>query len=150
MIVKTEITIRGSRAEIWSVITDIRNAAHIIRGIEKTEILHAPVSGITGLKWLETRLYFGKPSTIEKWITEVVDGTRCISRAEMDGFVFETIFEIDDTANGCLLKSCHQTIPLGMKAKIKSLPMFLFKGMLKKAIIQDLMDIRDAVEKKQT
>ena len=62
----------------------------IIRGIEKIEIVNEPVIGPGfGLKWRETRMYFGKPSAaIDKWITEVNENKFYKTKAEMDGFIF--------------------------------------------------------------
>ena len=45
------------------------------------------------------------------------------------------------------LTSSHETKPQGFVARLMSLPMFLFKGVMKKALLQDLNDIKSAVEK---
>lgn len=147
MTVEAQITINGTRPEIWKVMTNIRDAADIISGIEQIEILHQPENGLFGLKWRETRMYFGKPSAIDKWITEAVDNTFFKTRAEMDGYIFTTTLTISGTDGSLLLTSSHETTPVGLLARIKSLPMIFFKGMLKKAILQDLRDLKAAVEK---
>ena len=38
MIVETQITINGSKAAIWAVITNIKNASETISGIENIEV----------------------------------------------------------------------------------------------------------------
>lgn len=126
--------------------TDIRNASAIISGIEKVEILDKPASGLVGLKWRETRMYFDKPAAIDKWITESVENSFYKTRAEMDGFIFLTTMTVSESGGGILLESAHETKSQGIMAKIKSLPMVFFKGMLRKAIQQDLDDIKKAVE----
>jgi len=73
MIAEGQITINGAKTTTWAVITDIENAAKIISGIEKIEIVEKPVSGLIGLRWKETRMLFGEPATVEKWITEAVE-----------------------------------------------------------------------------
>jgi hypothetical protein len=45
------------------------------------------------------------------------------------------------------LTSSHDSRPQGIVARLKSLPMFLFKGVIKKAILKDLNDIKSAVER---
>ena len=141
MTVEAQITINGTRPEIWNVMTNIRDAADIISGIEQIEILQQPESGLVGLKWRETRMYFGKPSAIDKWITEAVENTFFKTRAEMEGYIFTTTLTLSGNDGNLLLTSSHETTPVGLLARIKSLPMIFFKGMLKKAILQDLRDL---------
>ena len=62
MIVEAQVTINGSKAAIWAAITNIENAAEIISGIEKIEVLEKPANGLVGLRWRETRMLFGKKS----------------------------------------------------------------------------------------
>ena len=146
MTVEAQLTINRNRKEIWAAITDIRRAEKIISGIEKIEILNEPDNGLVGLKWRETRLYFGKPSAIDKWITDAVESDFYKTKAEMEGFVFITTLTLSDSENGTRLTSTHETQPQGILARIKSLPMIFFKGMLKKAILQDLNDFKTAIE----
>jgi hypothetical protein len=151
MIVRAQVTINGSKAAIWAAITDIARAAEIISGIEKVEVLERPPSGLVGLRWRETRMLFGEPATAEKWITDAAPNEFYKTRAEDGGFVFLTTMRISDNGRsehggGVTLASSHETRPQGIVARIKSLPMFLFKGVIKKAILQDLNDIKVAVE----
>jgi hypothetical protein len=146
MTVEAQINIIGTRPEIWKVITNIHDAAGLISGIESIEILHQPENGLVGLKWRETRMYFGKPSAIDKWITEADEGNYFKTRAEMEGYIFTTTLTLSGNNGNHLLTSSHETTPIGLLARIKSLPMVFFKGMLKKAILQDLRDLKTAVE----
>jgi hypothetical protein len=147
MIVEAQVTINGSKAAVWAAITDIENASKIIRGIEKIEVVEKPASGLVGLKWRETRMLFGKPATVEKWITDAAENEFYKTRAEDSGFVFLTTMRISEGSGGMTLTSCHETKPQGLVAQLKSLPMPLFRGMIRKAILQDLNDIKTAVEK---
>ncbi len=146
MTVEAQITINRSRTAVWTVITNIRDAAKIIRGVEKIEMLDEPAHGIVGLKWRETRMYFGKPATIDKWITDAIEYECYKTRAESDGFIFITTMTISEHGDSTRLTSSHETQSQGVIAKIKSLPMIFFRGMLRKAILQDLNDIKYAVE----
>ena len=150
MIVDAHVTINGTRAEVWNTITNIRNGGNIIRGIEKTEILDEPADKIVGLKWMETRMYFGKPTAIEKCITEASELEFYKTSAEMDGFIFLTTFTIKENGNLVTLTSAHETKAKNIVAKIKSLPMIFFRRMLRNAILQDLDDIKSAVENHST
>ena len=92
--VEAQVTINGSKAAVWAAITNIENAADIISGIEDIEVLEKPADGLVGLRWRETRLYFGKPASVEKWITDVAENESYKTRAESDGFVFITTMRI--------------------------------------------------------
>jgi hypothetical protein len=146
MIVEGQVTINGSKAAIWAAITDIENASKIISGIVSIEIVEKPASGLVGLKWRETRMLFGKPATVEKWITDAAENEFYKTRAEDSGFVFLTTMLISESSGGIALRSSHDFKPQGFVARLKSMPMFLFKGDVKKAILQDLNDIKSAVE----
>lgn len=148
MIVEAQITIDGNKTAVWTTITNIRNAVAIISGIEKIEMLNEPENSLVGLQWRETRMYFGKPATIDKWITDAIENECYQTRAEMDGFIFITTLTITGRDNSVVLKSAHETKSQHFIAKIKSLPMIFFRGMLKKAILKDLNDIKTAVENK--
>lgn len=150
MIVEAQVIINGSKAAIWAAITNIENAAETISGIENIEILEKPANGLVGLKWRETRMYFGKPATVEKWITDAAANAFYKTRAESDGFVFLSTMSIAESSGGVVLTSSHDYQPQGIVAKLKSIPMFLFKGVVRKALLQDLNDIKSAVEQERS
>jgi hypothetical protein len=148
MLVEAQVTINGSKAAIWAAITDIENAAETISGIEKVEVVEKPADGLVGLRWRETRMLFGKPATAEKWITDAAENEFYKTRAESDGFVFLSTMSIAESSGGITLTSLHDSQPQGLVARLMSIPMRLvFKGVAKKAILQDLHDIKSAVEK---
>ena len=147
MIVEAKVIINGSKAAIWAAITNIENASETISGIENIEVLEKPANGLVGLKWRETRMLFGKPAAVEKWITDAAENEFYQTRAEDGGFVFLATVRISEGGGGVTLTSCHESKPQGIVARIKSMPMFLFKGVAKKALLQDLSDIKSAVEK---
>jgi hypothetical protein len=148
MLVEAQVTINGSRAGVWAAITNIENASETISGIKKIEVLEKPANGLVGLKWRETRILFGEPAAVAKWITDAAENEFYKTRAEDNGFVFLSTIRISESSGGLTLTSSHETKPQGFVARIKSLPMFLFKGMIRKALLQDLNDIKSAVERK--
>jgi hypothetical protein len=148
MLVDAQVTINAPEAAVWAAITDIENAADDLSGVESIEVLEKPASGLVGLRWRETRMYFGKPATVEKWITDAAENKFYKTRAESDGFVFLTTMKISENGGGSVtLTSSHDSQPQGFVAKLKSTPMFLFKGVIRKALMQDLNDIKAAVER---
>jgi hypothetical protein len=150
MLVEAQVTINGSKAAIWAAITNIEHAADIISGIEQIEVVEKPANGLVGLKWRETRLLFGKPATVEKWITDAAENAFYTTRAEDGGFVFVSTMRIAESSGAMTLTSAHETRPQGIVARVQSLPMVLFKGVVKKAILQDLNDYKAAVEQERS
>ncbi len=149
MTVEAQVTINGSKAAIWAAITNVENAAETISGIENIEVLEKPANGLVGLKWRETRMLFGKPATVEKWITDAAENEFYKTKAEDGGFIFLTTKSISESSGGITLAESHESNPQGIVAKLMSIPMrFLFKGVVKKALLQDLNDIKAAVEQK--
>jgi len=148
MIVEAEVTIQGSRTALWAAITDIENAAKIIRGIERIEVLEKPAQGLAGLRWRETRMLFGKPATVEKRICDAAEAEFYETRAEDGGFEFLTTMRISEGRGGLTLTSSHESRPRGVAARVMSIPMGLFfKRVVRKAVLQDLNDIKSAVER---
>src|SRR5215471_17536288 len=148
MLVEAEVTINGTKAAIWAAITNIENASEIISGIKKIEVVEKPANGLVGLRWRETRMLFGKPATVEKWITDAAENEFYKTKAESDGFVFITTKSISESGGGITLTESHESRPQSFVRKL-SLPMlFLFKGVIKKALLQDLNDIKAAFEHK--
>src|SRR4051794_1303089 len=111
MIVKAEVIINGSKAAIWAAITDIENAAKIIRGIEKIEVLEKPAHGLVGLKWRETRRLFGQSATAEKWITAAVENEFYETRAEDEKCIYLSTMSIAESSGGMTLTSTHESKP---------------------------------------
>lgn len=148
MLVEAQVTVNGSRAATWAAVTDIENAPRIISGIVSIEVVEKPANGLVGLRWRETRMLFGKPATVEKWVTEAEDNAYYTTRAESDGFVFLTTTSLADDRDGRVtLTGSHDSQPQGLKSRIMALPMVLFfRGVIRKAILQDLNDIKTAVE----
>lgn len=148
MLVEVQVTINGSKAAVWAAITDIENASEIISGIESIEVLEKPANGLVGLRWRETRMLFGKPATAEKWITEAAENEFYKTRAESHGFVFLSTLSISESSGVVTLTSSHDSKPQGILTRLQAIPMGFFKGVAKKALLQDLNDIKSAVEQK--
>src|SRR5262245_61307298 len=148
MLVEAQVTIKGSKAAIWAAITNIEKAPDTVSGIKNVEVLEKPALGLVGLRWRETRILFGKPATAEKWITDAAESEFYKTRAESDGFVFLTTKRISESSEGMTLTESHESRLQGIVAKLMSVPMgLLFKGVAKKAVLQDLKDIKAAVER---
>ena len=150
MLVEVQVPVQASAAAVWAVMTDIANAASIVRGIVAIEIVEQPRDGLVGLRWRETRQLFGKPATAEKWITEAVEQQFYKTRAESDGFVFLSTTRLSPGPGGSVtLATAHDSQPQTLATRLMALPMgLLFKGVAKKALLQDLEDLKAAAERR--
>lgn len=145
MTVQASITINASRAAVWAAITDVAGFAQLLSGVQKIEIIERPVAGLVGLKWKETRMLFGKEATVEKTIIAAAENEFYTTVARDAGFVFTTYQRIADHEGPLILRSIHETVSQGFTARLKALPMVFFKGVIRKAIMQDLEDIKAAI-----
>jgi hypothetical protein len=148
MVVDAHVTVNGSGAATWAAMTDVENAATMLSGVEKIEIVEKPANGLVGLRWRETRMLFGKPATAEKWITEAVNEEFYKTRSESDGFVFLSTTSISEGDGGIRLTTSHASVPQTLVARVQAIMMgVLFKGVIRKALLQDLNDIKARVER---
>ncbi len=139
--------INGSVEAIWKVISDIDGSVNVISGIEKIEVLERPEAGLTGLKWKETRTMFGQTATEVMWITEAEKNRFYATRAESHGSVYISRLSIEEKDGVSLLTFDFSAEFETIGAKIMSfLTGWLFASATVKAIMQDLEDIKKAVE----
>ena len=95
-------------------------------------------------------MLFGKPATAEKWITDAAENEFYKTRAESDGFVFLSTTSLSERNGGIEVTTLHESQPQGIVASLMSIPMsLLFKGVARKALLQDLRAIKSAVEREQ-
>ena len=148
MRVQARVCIDGTKEEIWQVITDIEGSEKTIGAIEEIEILEKPASGLTGLKWRETRTMFGKTATEVMWITDVKEAHYYQTRAESHGAVYITKLQIEEQEGKTYLTMAFDGQAQSLPAKIMSVATgFLFKSAAQRALQNDLEDIKVAVEK---
>ena len=147
MSIEAEVFIHAPNEAVWAVITDLDHAAERIGGIEAVEILERPESALVGLKWRETRTLFGKTATEVMWITDAAAPEFYQTRAESHGMVYISTLRITPQDGGCRLTMSHDSQPQGCAAMLMAIPFgLMFKGATQKAMLDDLNDIKAAVE----
>ena len=148
MTVIVQIEIDKPMDVVWNAITDIENCEHMISGILKINVLHKPEQGLVGLKWEETREMFGKSATETMWITDAVDNEYYSTHAESHGSVYITRLSLEDSGSGTRLKMAFTGKAQTVVAKLLAFLMSpLITRSIKKALLQDLQDIKAFVEK---
>jgi len=147
MEIKSRITINSTKDKVWKVITDIENSNTFITGIEKIEILEQKGKEFKGLKWKETRTMFGQTATEIMWITDSKENESYSTRAESHGAIYITEFKLQENDGTTELSMNFSSKSVTIKAKLLSIMFFIFMGSTKKAFMDDLIDIKAAVEK---
>lgn len=141
------IEINAPRARIWKMITDLENAPNHIRAIKRIEILEKPANGLVGVKWRETRDMFGKEATETMWITGAREQEWYETEAHNSGCAYHTRIELRDGPNKAVTMSwSFHAIPETLIAKLFVPISWLLRGMLAKALMQDLNDLKGHLE----
>ena len=143
MEVSATVHINAPRQDVWSIITDIDNAAGRISAIESLEVLERPAHGIVGLEWTETRLMFGKSASETMWITAAEEGRYYETEARNHSAVYRSRLDVTDSGEGTELTMSFAGEAQSLVAKLMSALMTPFmKGSMQKAIQKDLDDIK--------
>ncbi len=147
MHMNVEVPVEASKHEIWKLITDIEHAPDRISGIEELEVLETPSEGLVGLKWRETRVFGGKKATETMWVTEAVDESHYRTEASSHGSVYRSRMYITEDGDATRLGMDFDCEPQSFGAKVMWLVFgFMFRGATRKALLQDLTDIKAAAE----
>ena len=147
MHMNVEVPIEASKHEIWKLITDIEHASDRISGIEEVEVLESPADGLVGLKWRETRKFGGKTATETMWVTEAEQESHYRTEAQSHGSVYRSRMYISDGDDGTRLGMDFDCEPQTFGAKVMWGAFgFMFRGATRKALLQDLIDIKAAAE----
>lgn len=147
MRISVTVPVHAPRQDVWKIITDIDNAADRISGIETVTVLEKPASGLIGLKWKETRTLFGKSATETMWITDAVENEYYLTEARSHGTVYTGKVYVRDQGDVTELGMDFTARPESVTAKILSaITGVLFRGATRKALRQDLEDVKAACE----
>jgi carbon monoxide dehydrogenase subunit G len=147
MRIDVEVRINAGADVVWDLVADIAHSASIISGIERVDILDRPETGLVGLRWRETRTMFGKTATEVMWITEAEEGVHYATEARSHGSVYRSRILVEDLGAATRLGLTFAAEAEGLLTKLLSLVfMGLMKGATRKALQQDLEDIKAAAE----
>lgn len=140
-------TIAAPRAAVFARSIDLDRWPEQISGVEKVERLTEGPFGV-GTRFKETRVMMGKAATEEFEVTELVQDERYAMAAESCGTKYLSTFRFADAPGGGTLVTLEfEGTPVSVSAKIMGAVMApMVKGMMRKAIAQDLADLKAACE----
>jgi carbon monoxide dehydrogenase subunit G len=139
------IRIRGTQRQVFDAITDLEHAADRISGIDSVEVLtDGPMA--QGTRWRETRVMFGKQHTEEMEVVEFNPPHSYRVGAENCGCLYDTSMTVTPDGDEMILEMSFVATPVTFMAKVMSVVGKLMMGPLRKAMNQDLADIKSYVE----
>jgi hypothetical protein len=140
------ISINADRARVFEVFCDLANAAGNITAITKLEVLEGPAQLNLGTRWRETRTMFGQEATEEMWVTGYEQDASYVAEAESRGTHYRSEYRFTAEGNGTRVDTTFEGTPLSVGARVVSIFGVLFAGSAKKAMHQDLVDLKRVCE----
>ncbi|MEL6951293.1 MAG: SRPBCC family protein [Pseudomonadota bacterium] len=139
--------IDAPRDVVWARATDFENCADFISGLEKTEVLEIPATGIVGLKWQETRTMMGKEATETMWVTAARAPEHYDVEAGSHGCRYYSRISLKEIGDATELTMTFRGEPETFMAKLLGNTIGrLFLGTTRKMLQQDIDDIKLAAE----
>lgn len=138
-------TIHAPVEIVFETMTDFEHAAERISGIAKLEILGDPKVG-PGFRWRETRVMFGKEATEEMEITEFNFPNSYRVEAASHGTKYESELTFTPVEGGTDVTMTFSGVPQTLAAKLTTPLAVLFAGSTRKALRQDILDLKRFIE----
>ena len=132
-------------ASVFDVFSDMENAAHHVRGIERIEMLTDGPVGV-GTRFKETRIMFKREATEEMEFTAWDPGRSFTLGCEACGCRYETTFRFEPDGGGTLVRVETEYEPVTFLSKLMMPFGKLMMGPMKKCIDNDLEDLKALIE----
>lgn len=146
MQLECSINIKAPVEKVFHVFSDIPSIEKNLRGVTNIKLLTEGDVGV-GTRWKETRIIFGQEATEEMWITSFNPAHDYTVEAESHNTHYTTTYTFEQNENQeTVTTMTFISSPLSFTAKTLSIMGFLFKGSLKKALIQDMEDLKKVCE----
>lgn len=148
MQIEVKTRINAPRDVVWARASDIEHAPDFISGLDSAEVLERPDSGLVGLKWRETRTLMGKQSSETMWVTAAQAPDYYDVEAGSHGCRYFSRLSFDEIGDTTELTMTFSAEPESFMAKLLGNTIGrLFMGPTRKALQQDLDDIKIAAER---
>ncbi|GAA1214366.1 SRPBCC family protein [Rhodoglobus aureus] len=131
---------------VFEIFCDLDSAAANLSGITKLELLEGSAQLNLGTKWRETRMFAGKEATEEMWVTSYEQDSSYEVDAESRGTHYRSTYQFTPSHGGTRVDYRFTMTPLTFGARVMSVVGLLFLGVMKKALLQDLQQLKTACE----
>lgn len=147
MAIVVKQAIQAARERVWAIISDHRHWTEVISAIQQVEVLEEAGPDLIGFRWRETRTVFGKEAVETMWITAADPGHWYETTAHNHGMIYTTRMAIEGPEAGPQeLSMQFSARPTTLMAHLMMPLALLFNGAVRKALQQDLLDIKAAAE----
>lgn len=147
MQIHDSIVINAPIAKVFQVFADLGSAETSISAITKIEILNGGPTMQVGTRWHETRVMFGQSATEEMEISRIEQNRMYEVVAESHGAKYRTVFEFKSLGeNQTEASMMFEGIPTTFMGKLMAPLGYIFLGATKKALHQDLEDLKKVCE----
>jgi carbon monoxide dehydrogenase subunit G len=134
--------------KVWSVLTDLDNAAATISAIEKVERLDGGSGFELGTTWRETRTMFGKKATEDMTVTKLDPGRSYTTEARSHGAHYLSTNRVEPIEGGSRITVTFGAEPTSAISKVFAVTIGrLFDNATRKALAKDLTEIAIAAER---
>jgi hypothetical protein len=144
--IQDSISIDADRKRVFEVFSNLDNAAANINAITRVEVLAGPAQLNLGTKWRETRMMFGREATEEMWVTGYERDVSYVAEAESRGTHYRSEYRFAPEGSGTRVDMTFERTPLSFGARLAGILGVLFAGAAKKALHQDLVDLKRVCE----
>jgi hypothetical protein len=144
--IQDSINIRADRKRVFEVFCDLDNAAANVSAITRIEVLAGPTQLDLGTTWRETRTMFGKEATEEMRVTGYEKDVSYVAEAESRGTHYRSEYRFTPDGSGTRVDMTFDGTPLTVGARVAGVLGALFAGAAKKALHQDLVDLKRTSE----
>ena len=143
--VEVTATIAASPERVFEVATDLENLVENTSGIDSLEVLTDGPFG-EGTRWRETRTLYGKQATEEMWVTGCDPPRSYVVEAESHGAHYRTEITFVPEGDATRVTFVFGARPLSFVARLFSVFSGLMLKSVKKALEQDLADLKRVAE----
>jgi hypothetical protein len=144
--IQDSISINADRKRVFEVFSNLDDATANIDAITKVEVLAGPAQLNLGTKWRETRTMFGREATEEMWVTGYERDVSYVAEAESRGTHYRSEYRFTPEGSGTRVDMTFEGTPLSFGARLAGVLGALFAGAAKKALHQDLVDLKRVCE----
>ena len=143
--VEVHRTIAAPAGRVFRIATDLGRMPETMSGIDAIEVLSDGPFG-EGTRWRETRTLYGKQATEEMWVTGCDPPRSYVVEAESHGAHYRTGITFVPEGDGTRVTFTFEVRPLSFVARLFSVLRGLMLKSVKKALEQDLEDLKRAAE----
>lgn len=144
MRVSASQVVRAPMARTFEIFTDVEHCAGRIKGVKRAQLLSEMRQGV-GVRWRETRDFFGKDADADKEIT-AMDAPRSFHvESRVDGTLYLSAFEFAEgpQPGSTVVTWTHTSRAMTLGAKLMSPLLFLMQGTMAKYMKKDLADLAE-------